>query len=101
MIDGKQAVQQAFQNLFDLLGGRELANFDGIQLEELELTDDSKHWNVTLSYPVKKPQEDEAAQQLPESIAKFMKDTPKRKWRTFKITSDDGTLVAMKLPASE
>jgi hypothetical protein len=100
MIDGKQAVQQAFQNLFELVGPRELANVDGIQLEELELTDDSKHWNVTLSYPVKKAQEDEGAQPLPESLAKFIKDTPRRKWRTFKLDSQDGRLVAMKLPAS-
>lgn len=100
MIDSKQAVQQALQNLFDLVGSRELANVEGIQLEELELTEDSKHWNVTLSYPVERAQDDESTQPLPESLAKFMKDTPRRKWRTFKIDSQDGRLVAMKLPAS-
>jgi hypothetical protein len=100
MIDGMQAVQHAFANLIQLVGARELANVEGIQLEEFELSDDSKHWNVTLSYPVKKPQEEGSPQQLPESIAKFIQDTPRRKWRTFKIDSQDGRLVAMKVPAS-
>lgn len=100
MIDGKQAVQQALQNLYELVGPRELGNVEGIQLEELELTDDSKHWNVTLSYPVKKTSEDESSPTLPVGLAKFIKDTPRRKWRTFKLDAQDGRLIAMKLPAS-
>ncbi len=97
MIDSKQAVQQALQNLYDLVGPREIANYDGIHLEEVELTEDSKHWNVTLSYPVKKDPEDDSG--LPENLTRFM-NSPKRKWRVFKIGAEDGSLFAMKVPAS-
>ena len=100
MLEGKQAVQQALQSLYELVGPRELGNVEGIQLEELELTDDSKYWNVTLSYPVKKVPEDEASPALPESLARLIKDSPRRKWRTFKIDAQDGRLIAMKLPTS-
>jgi CO dehydrogenase/acetyl-CoA synthase delta subunit len=101
MIDSKQAVQFAYQNLYELVGTRELANVEGIQLEELELTDDSKYWNVTVSYPIKKEQQEEALVKVPESLAKFVRDSPKRKWRTLKIDSQDGKLVAMKMPAAQ
>lgn len=100
MIDGKQAVQQALQNLYELIGSRELGNVEGIQLEELELTDDSKNWNVTLSYPVKRAAEEEPSSAVPESLARFIKESPRRKWRTFKLDAQDGRLIAMKLPAS-
>jgi len=101
MIDSKQAVQFAYQNLYELVGTRELANVEGIQLEELELSDDSKYWNVTVSYPIKNEQQEEAPNKVPESLAKFIRDTPKRKWRTLRIDSQDGRLVAMKMPAAQ
>jgi CO dehydrogenase/acetyl-CoA synthase delta subunit len=82
MIDHKQAVQFALQKLYELVGDRELAAMEGIQLEELELTDDAKYWNVTLSYPIKRTQDGEIANNVPESLAKFINDTPKSKWRT-------------------
>jgi hypothetical protein len=99
MIDFKQAVEIAVRGLTELVGD-ELADREGIQLEELELTDDSKHWNVTLSYPTKKRQDEEISPTIPESVAKFLRGAPKRKWKTFKIDSQDGRLVAMKLPGS-
>jgi hypothetical protein len=100
MIDSKQAVQFAYQKLYELLGTRELANVEGIELEELELSDDSKYWTVTVSYPVKKTPEGESVPEVPESLAKFLNSTPKRKWRTLKIDSQDGKLLAMKVPAA-
>jgi len=101
MIEPKQAVQFALQNLFELLGTRELANdVEGIQLEELELTDDSKDWDVTLSCPVKKPQNDDAATELPPSLARFI-GTPRRKWMTLRIDSKDGKLIRMKLAGQQ
>jgi len=100
MIDSKQAVQFAYQNLYELVGTRELANVEGIQLAELELSDDSKYGNVTVSYPIKKELQEDALIKTPESLAKFIRDTPKRKWRTLKIDSEDGRLVAMKMPVA-
>ena len=100
MIDSKEAVRRAFQHLNELLGTRELANLEDIHLEEFELSDDSRHWNVTLSYPVKKPHEGEEAPTPPGSLARFIADSPRRKWRTFTINALDGDLVAMKVPAS-
>ncbi len=100
MIDSRQAVQFAYQKLYELVGTRELADVEGIELEELELSDDSKYWNITVSYPVKKTQDSDVASDVPESFAKFITNTPKRKWRTLKIDSQDGKLLAMKVPAA-
>jgi len=100
MIDYKQAVQSALQKLYELVGDRELAAVEGIHLEELELTDDAKYWNVTLSYPIKRTQDEVIADKVPESLSKFINDTPRRKWRTLKIDSQHGGLVSMKAPES-
>ena len=103
MIDHKQAVQSALQKLFELVGGRELATSDveRIQLEELELTDDSKFWDVTLSYPIKRQEEEDVTRQVPEPLAKFITNGPRRKWRTLKIDSQNGSLVSMRRPGQQ
>lgn len=100
MIDCREAVRRAFGYLNELVGHRELANLEEIHLEEFELSDDSRHWNVTLSYPVKKLHEDEETPATSGPLGKFLADSPRRKWRTFKIDAADGQLVAMKVPAS-
>jgi hypothetical protein len=96
VIEPKQAVQFALQNLCELVGSRELADVDGIHLEELELSDDSRSWDVTLSYPVKRPRGDEGPVMFSESLAKLAGHS-KRKWRTLRIDSEDGKLISMKL----
>ncbi len=100
MMESGQALQCAIQSLIQLTGARELADVNGIQVEELELTEGSKHWDVTLSYPVKRAVEEEPNPQVPEALARFLKESPRRKWRTFRLDAQDGHLVSMKIPTS-
>jgi hypothetical protein len=51
MIDVKQATKIARAERIDLLGKQRRADRNGITLQEFELTDNGKDWNITLGYP--------------------------------------------------
>ncbi|MEP7170108.1 MAG: hypothetical protein ABI855_12115 [Bacteroidota bacterium] len=55
-----------------------------IQLEEVEITDDKKYWNITLSY--------EGAE-VQTGFITF----GARSFRTFKVDSESGEVLAMKM----
>jgi hypothetical protein len=96
MIDVKQAYQVAREALIELLGEQELADKAGITLEEFELSQDKKYWNITLGYPVRETRE------IPKAMQKMLGPIaaePRRRFKTFRIDTKDGQLVAMKLVA--
>jgi hypothetical protein len=97
VIEPKLAVQFAMQSLLELVGSRELADVEGIHLEELALSDDSKTWEVTVSYPVKVSKEQTGTQEQVQDAYARLVGTPRRKWRTLRIDSADGKLISMKL----
>lgn len=94
MIDVKKASEIARKGLIELLGKQELADEDGITLEEFELSGDGKYWSVTLGYPVReKRQLTKAVSQLLGPLA----EEPRRRFKTFRVDTESGRLVAMKL----
>jgi hypothetical protein len=99
MIDIKEAVTAAvtqFEQLYPDSGYRD------IRLEEVELTDDDKHWVITLSYM--RPQTETAeetqgpASELLKGLAKMGKH--RRDYRTFRVDTDTGLVRSMKLAGS-
>ena len=78
MIDGKIAIDQAGQYLKNLF-----PKSDKIKLEEIELTDDQKFWNITLSYI---DQDDGSL---------FVNQA--RQYKLFKVNADDGKVLSMKI----
>lgn len=57
-----------------------------IQLEELDLTDDDKYWNITLSY--------EGAEA---PVSAWMNPVRSRKFKIFKIDAVSGEVRSMKI----
>src|SRR4051794_4402021 len=92
MIDVKQATEIARKSLIDLLGEQELADKTGITLEEFELTNNGKSWDITLGYPIRetRPLPKVASQ----TLGPFAE--ARRKFKTFRIDTKDGHLIAMK-----
>jgi hypothetical protein len=94
MIDIKRATQIARENLIELLGKQELADEAGITLEEFELSKDKKYWDITLGYPIREKRHfTKAVGQMLGPLA----EEPRRRYKTFRIDTKDGSLVAMKL----
>ena len=79
MIDAWKAAQIAQEYLGEVYSDTQ---FQGLQLEELELTDDRDNWMITLSYIT------------PGAI--FTYPTPKD-YKIFKISSTDGEVISMKI----
>ena len=61
-------------------------NADRIQLEEVEITDDDKYWNITLSY------DDNVA-----VSSGFISIGPRRFYKVFKVDALDGSIRSMKI----
>jgi hypothetical protein len=92
MIDVKQATEIARTQLIDLLGKQELADKNGITLEEFELSDNGKYWNITLGYPVR---ETHPVREVVKGLSPLLHE-PRKRFKTFRIATRDGKLVAMK-----
>lgn len=60
---------------------------DKIQLEEIEITDDSKYWNITLSYESTDAPDNSGGWLLSKS----------RKYKIFKIDAKAGDVRSMKI----
>ena len=84
MIDVKQATKiaaECFTNLYD-----EQLTPANIQLEEVELTEDSKYWLITLSYP--RANSHPLGSPLP---------TKTKEYKVFRINAETGELQSMKI----
>ena len=81
MIDVKQAVKIA-SDFFTNLYGQELS-LSGIQLEEVELTEDGKYWLITLGYP--------SASTNPLLIQN------RKVYKVFQINAETGEVQSMKI----
>ncbi len=78
MIDVKQAVDIASQYLISLFADKNPSN---IQLEEVELSEDEKHWFITLSFT---------------EMVLFIVQ-PRKSYKLFKINADTGQVQSMKI----
>jgi hypothetical protein len=81
MLDVKEAARRASEYFAGLYADQSLSN---VQLEEVELSEDGRHWFITLSYPVP-----------PELAA--LNFNFKRKYKVFKIDAETGQVVSMKI----
>ena len=79
MLDAKEAARQA-KEYFTTLYGNEGS---GARLEEVELTDDGRHWMITLSVPAR----DQISWDL----------IGKRDYKIFKIAADTGEVKSMRI----
>lgn len=80
MIDVKHAVDAASNFLVGLYANNTVAD---VRLEEVELSEDDKHWLITLSF---------------QSIAgPSLGIFNKRQYKVFKVDADTGKVVSMKI----
>lgn len=94
MIDVKESVRTALDylsNLYDTSG------FKDILLEEVELSEDEKRWNVTIGFtrPVYSDNPIRAA--LEKATMDKSGIQYKREYKVFEISADDGKVRAMKI----
>ena len=88
--DVKKAVSAArdyLQSLQDAMGG----NIEDLRLEEVEISEDEKHWFVTLGFT--RPTE-KAANKLGEILALSQSS---REYKILKIDSETGEVQSMKI----
>jgi hypothetical protein len=75
MIDVKKAAENAVEYLTGILGDK---TFQGLEIEEVELSEDEQFWFITIGYY----------------------DSPlmmRRKYKIFKIRASDGKVFSMKI----
>ena len=85
MIDVKQAVKKAAEQLVVVLTDRPIAN---VEVEEIERTDDERYWLVTMGYT------DNPIDSVISSIAR---DGRNRRYKVLKIDAATGEFVSMKM----
>jgi hypothetical protein len=84
MINVKEAVSSATKELQDLFPGKEFA---GLELEEVELTEDGKSWLITLGFDVPR----KGGLFPPQMMGSD------RKYKVFKVEGRTGKVTAMKI----
>jgi hypothetical protein len=85
MINVKEAVSSATKALQDLFPGEKFA---GLELEEVELTEDGKSWLITLGFDVPR----KGVLSLPPAMMGY-----ERKYKIFKVDGRTGNVTAMKI----
>lgn len=89
MIDVKEAATKAAEYFGNIYSDQQ---YSDVLLEEVELTDDEKHWLITLSYAYEPP---------PSILDQYSGGAPPkpkpRKYKLFKIDAVTGKVEAMKI----
>ena len=83
MITVQIAIRNALSFLDDVYGPDGVT---GVRLEEVELSEDSRHWYVTISIEVRPPSTFEAAAGL-----------KNRDFKIFKVQAEDGKVESMRI----
>jgi hypothetical protein len=94
MIDVKEAAKRAAEYFGNLYGDQQ---YSDVLLEEVELTEDEKHWLITLSYAYEPPAS-LINKVIEESSGSQLFTAPKqkpRKYKQFKIDAATGNVKAM------
>ncbi len=90
MIDVKQAAQTAMEYSGQLFGNI----LNRLQLEEVELSDDEKHWFITIGYDVPAS----PAQTALENIVQGLKPRgAERKYKVVDVDAESGKVKAVKM----
>ena len=87
----KQAVVHAMAAAKDFYAGETLVD---LLLDEVEMTEDGKHWLITLSFfrPSKKP-----ATELSEVFRQIQGRVYEKKYKQFRVDALSGRVTAMKI----
>jgi hypothetical protein len=90
MIDVKDAVQVAVQYCGQLFGNI----MNRLQLEEVVLSDDEKHWYITLGYDVPG---DSQMDKLGTALSGFAPRTAERKYKVVDVDAETSKVRAVKI----
>lgn len=96
MIDVKEAAKKAAEFFGNLYGDQQ---YSDVLLEEVELTDDERHWLITLSYAYETPASllDKVIEQSTTSPVFSPPKQKPRKYKLFKVDAANGNVEAMKI----
>lgn len=88
----KQAVARAMAAAREFYSGQGIAD---ITLEELEMSNDDRHWLITLGFylPSKKP----AATEWEETLRQIQGKTYEKRYKLFEVDARTGKVGAMKI----
>ena len=89
MVDVKQAVAKAMDYLKDMY---QIDQFKDIMLEEVDLSEDNKYWNVTIGFT--RRQESTSGGPMATLIGQSTEF--KREYRVFQIDAESGDLRSMR-----
>lgn len=95
MIDVKQAIRAAKENLLGLYDDTEIKD---VLLEEVELSEDGKVWNITLGFSV--PEPTRVTYVEGGGLSTAMRNAFRqyeRKYKLFRVNGDDGMVMSMKI----
>ena len=87
--EAKQAVQAAIRYFGDVLPATD------IQLKEIELSNDERFWNITLSGLL--PTATDGPPGTPLTMADLFKDSPKRVYKVFVVEDQGCRVKSMKI----
>jgi len=93
MIEVKQAVAAAFDATKEFYSGQELI---GIQLEEIEKSEDGKYWFITLGFFVPDATPPANSSKLLD-VAIFQGKKYERKYKVYKIDANNAEVISMKI----
>ena len=94
MVDVKEAVGKTMDYLKDMY---QIDQFKDVLLEEVDLSEDNKFWNVTIGFT--RPQESTSGGPMATLIGQSAEF--KRKFKVFQIDSENGALRSMRTRKGE
>jgi hypothetical protein len=94
MIDVKEAVKTASAYFLDLMAANQPSD---LLLEEVELAEDEKIWNVTLSALLPEPKDELASHFNSLAAALGQIPTRRRVYKLFRIDTESGKVKSMKI----
>jgi hypothetical protein len=89
MVDVKQAVSKAMDYLRDMY---QIDQFKDVMLEEVDLSEDNKYWNVTIGFTHRQ----ESTSGGPMATLIGQSTEFKREYRVFQIDAEGGDLRSMR-----
>jgi hypothetical protein len=94
MIDVKEAVKRAMDYLEEMY---DTTKFKDVLLEEVEMTEDNKYWNVTVGFTRRQTSTAEG----PMASLVGPSDQFRREFKVFKIDTKNGIMRSMKIKKSD
>ena len=91
MIDVKQAAAQASNYMRDIMNATDLT------LEEVELSEDDRFWDITLSALVPAQQQPSSGLMRSAEISAFLANNNRRVYKRIRVDAQEGIVKSMKI----